>query len=169
MADGRFSFPTAIYTCVLHSRRNGLLTDLRARRRRVRRRLPRWMRRSNVRSGWSRPLCSLVPMPVQSGRDSDLREGRCQGRRVHLVEAGGGWQSRTALELAAVDMHSRIHFGSSEARGTGRRRQKLEHAVRHRARTGLSGRRHKATLVAGRPNKAWATRRRKHHAAKGRP
>jgi len=43
----------------------------------------------------------LVPMPHSAYEVLVALQERCQGRGVHLVEVGGGWQFRTALDLAA--------------------------------------------------------------------
>lgn len=46
-------------------------------------------------------VARLVPMPYSAHEVLMTLRERCQGRGVHLVEAGGGWQFRTALDLAA--------------------------------------------------------------------
>ena len=46
-------------------------------------------------------VARLVPMPYSAHEVLTTLRERCQGRGVHLVEAGGGWQFRTALDLAA--------------------------------------------------------------------
>lgn len=46
-------------------------------------------------------VARLVPMPYSAHEILMTLRERCQGRGVHLVEAGGGWQFRTALDLAA--------------------------------------------------------------------
>jgi segregation and condensation protein B len=46
-------------------------------------------------------VARLVPMPYSAHEVLATLRERCQGRGVHLVEAGGGWQFRTALDLAA--------------------------------------------------------------------
>ena len=45
-------------------------------------------------------LARLVPMPYSAHEVLDALRERCQGRGVHLVEVAGGWQFRTALDLA---------------------------------------------------------------------
>jgi segregation and condensation protein B len=45
-------------------------------------------------------LSPLVPMPYSAREVLETLQERCQGRGVHLVEVGGGWQFRTALDLA---------------------------------------------------------------------
>ena len=42
----------------------------------------------------------LVPMPYSVHEVLTALQERCQARGVHLVEVGGGWQFRTALDLA---------------------------------------------------------------------
>ncbi len=42
----------------------------------------------------------LVPMPHSAYGVLLALQKRCQGRGVHLVEVGGGWQFRTAVDLA---------------------------------------------------------------------
>jgi segregation and condensation protein B len=46
-------------------------------------------------------VARLVPMPYSAHEVLTTLRERCEGRGVHLVEAGGGWQFRTALDLAA--------------------------------------------------------------------
>jgi len=48
----------------------------------------------------ARALWRLIPMPYSAGEVLETLRERCQGRGVHLVEVGGGWQFRTALDLA---------------------------------------------------------------------
>lgn len=45
-------------------------------------------------------VARLVPMPYSAHEVLDALRERCQGRGVHLVELAGGWQFRTALDLA---------------------------------------------------------------------
>jgi segregation and condensation protein B len=45
-------------------------------------------------------VARLVPMPYSAHEVLTALEERCRGRGVHLVAAGGGWQFRTALDLA---------------------------------------------------------------------
>jgi segregation and condensation protein B len=45
-------------------------------------------------------LSRLVPMPYSAREVLETLRERCQGRGAHLVEVGGGWQFRTALDLA---------------------------------------------------------------------
>ena len=47
-------------------------------------------------------VARLVPMPYSAHEVLAALQERCRGRGVHLVEAGGGWQFRTALDLAAA-------------------------------------------------------------------
>jgi len=49
----------------------------------------------------SSALERLVPMPYSAYEVLAALRERCQGRGVHLVDVGGGWQFRTALDLAA--------------------------------------------------------------------
>jgi segregation and condensation protein B len=46
-------------------------------------------------------LARLVPMPYSAHDVLTALQDRCRGRGVNLVEVGGGWQFRTALDLAA--------------------------------------------------------------------
>ena len=46
-------------------------------------------------------LARLVPMPYNAHEVLLALQERCQGRGVELEEVGGGWQFRTALDLAA--------------------------------------------------------------------
>jgi Segregation and condensation complex subunit ScpB len=43
----------------------------------------------------------LVPMPHSAYEVLVALQERCRGRGVHLVAVGGGWQFRTAVDLAA--------------------------------------------------------------------
>jgi segregation and condensation protein B len=45
-------------------------------------------------------VARLVPMPYSAHEVLTALRDRSQERGVHLVEAGGGWQFRTALDLA---------------------------------------------------------------------
>jgi segregation and condensation protein B len=45
-------------------------------------------------------LSRLVPIPYSAREVLEALQDRCQGRGVQLVEVGGGWQFRTALDLA---------------------------------------------------------------------
>lgn len=45
-------------------------------------------------------LSRLVPLPFSAREVLEALQERCRGRGVHLVEVGGGWQFRTALDLA---------------------------------------------------------------------
>jgi segregation and condensation protein B len=46
-------------------------------------------------------VARLVPMPYSAHEVLEALQDRCRGRGVELVEVGGGWQFRTALDLAA--------------------------------------------------------------------
>jgi segregation and condensation protein B len=46
-------------------------------------------------------VARLVPMPYSAHAVLTALQERCQGRGVHLVEAGGGWQFRTAPDVTA--------------------------------------------------------------------
>jgi len=48
----------------------------------------------------ARALWRLIPMPYSASEVLESLRERCQGRGVQLVEVGGGWQFRTALDLA---------------------------------------------------------------------
>jgi segregation and condensation protein B len=45
-------------------------------------------------------VARLVPMPYSAHEVLEALRDRCRGRGVELVEVGGGWQFRTALDLA---------------------------------------------------------------------
>src|SRR5690349_13864194 len=45
-------------------------------------------------------VAKLVPEPHSADEVLTALQARCRGRGVHLVEVAGGWQFRTALDLA---------------------------------------------------------------------
>jgi segregation and condensation protein B len=46
-------------------------------------------------------VARLVPLPYGAREVLEELQKRCRGRGVHLVEVAGGWQFRTALDLAS--------------------------------------------------------------------